>query len=117
MARSAISSAVQPSLEWTDRTGRGWLNRKISFLRTAKICPVTSTERSLIRKQAIGATLAGVISLIFSTRAFCSGVSVLIDEIIRLQAKGAIQFDRTFQRLRSSATDLEKAAIPSLAAA
>ena len=37
--------------------------------------------------------------------------------IIRLQAKGEIQFERTFKRDISSAIDFDNPAIPSLAAA
>ena len=32
-------SGVQPSARWMVRIGRGWLNRKISLLRTENICP------------------------------------------------------------------------------
>ena len=42
MPCSAMDSGVQPSPLWTERIGRGWLIRKISFLRTAKIWPLTS---------------------------------------------------------------------------
>ena len=49
MPCSAIASGVQPSPLWTERTGRGWLIRKISFLRTAKIWPLTSLAESLSR--------------------------------------------------------------------
>ena len=37
------SAGVQPSPCCTERSGRGWLIRKISLLRTAKICPLTLT--------------------------------------------------------------------------
>src|SRR5260370_23351497 len=37
MACSAMLCGVQPSPLWIERIGRGWLIRKISFLRTAKI--------------------------------------------------------------------------------
>ena len=40
--RSAMVSGVQPSEVCMPRTGRGWLIRKISLPRTAKICAVTS---------------------------------------------------------------------------
>jgi hypothetical protein len=49
-------------------------------------------------------------------RCSCSGVFG-IDPIMRLQAKGEMQFERTLNRLRSSAMDFDSAAIPSLAAA
>src|SRR5690606_29212095 len=73
---SAIVCGVQPSLRWTLRIGRGWLKRKISFLREPKICPVTPFERSLARNTAKGAIFAALISLTRSTRCFSSGVSV-----------------------------------------
>ena len=44
-ACSATVCGVQPSPRCTERTGRGWLIRKISLLRTAKIWPVTSLRR------------------------------------------------------------------------
>jgi len=37
MPCSAIDCGVQPSLRCTERIGRFWLNRKISFMRTPKI--------------------------------------------------------------------------------
>src|SRR4029078_12738931 len=36
---SAILPGVQPSERCITRIGRGWLNRNISLLRTAKTCP------------------------------------------------------------------------------
>ena len=45
MPCSAMASGVQPSLRCTERTGRGWLIRKISLLRTVKIWPLTSARR------------------------------------------------------------------------
>src|SRR5581483_11672889 len=43
---SAMLSGVQPSERCMTRIGRGWLNRKISLLRTAKICPETPSALS-----------------------------------------------------------------------
>src|SRR5262249_5853334 len=54
-------SAVQPSARWMERIGRGWLNRKISFLRTPKICPVMPAARSEQSHTTSGATFSGVI--------------------------------------------------------
>ncbi|MNN86185.1 hypothetical protein D3C81_2035670 [compost metagenome] len=90
--------------------------RKISLLRTAKTCALTSAAWSLARYTQIGAILAGVICLIFSTRACCSGVSVGMAPIMRLNANGATQFERTLNFCMSSAMDLESAMMPSLAA-
>ena len=61
--------------------------------------------------------MAGVICLMRSTRAFsASGVSVGIEPIMRLQAKGAMQFERTLNFCMSSAIDFDSAAMPSFAA-
>ncbi|MNR61454.1 hypothetical protein D3C85_1832130 [compost metagenome] len=64
----------------------------------------------------MGAILAGVICLIFSTRACCSGVSVGMAPIMRLKAKGATQLERTLNFSMSRAMDLDNAMIPNLAA-
>ena len=77
------------------RIGRGWLIRKISLPRTAKIWAVTSAAASLARNAAIGAICAVSSFLSLSTRACCSGVSVGIEPIMRLQANGAMQLERT----------------------
>jgi len=53
----------------------------------------------------------------FCTRACCSGVSAGIEPIMRLQAKGAIQFERTLYFAMSSAMDFDSPTTPSLAAA
>ena len=117
MACEATVSAVQPSLRCTLRSGRGWLIKKISLLRTAKIWPVTSRAASLTKNTATGAILAGVICWMRATRAFSSGVSVGMAPIIRLQANGAMQLLRTLNFCMSSAMLLLSAASPSLAAA
>ena len=81
---------------WATRKGRGWLIMKTSSLRTAKICPVTSLARSLARNTQMGAILAAVmVCWMRSTRAFCSGVSVGMVPIIRDQANGETQLERT----------------------
>ena len=54
--------------------------------------------------------------MIFSTRAFCSGVSAGMVPIMRLQAKGEMQFERTLKRSMSSAIDFDRPTMPSLAA-
>ncbi|MNL10364.1 hypothetical protein D3C87_1311610 [compost metagenome] len=46
MPCSAMLSVVQPSERCTERTGRDWLMRKISFRRMAKTCPDTSADAS-----------------------------------------------------------------------
>src|SRR5450830_1064180 len=112
----ATLSGVQPSLRCTERTGRGWLIRKISLLRTAKIWPLAYEDSSLARHTASGAILAGVICLMRSTRAFSASVSVGVLPIMRHQAKGAMQLLRTLNFCMSSAMDLDSAAMPSLAA-
>ncbi|MOA61590.1 hypothetical protein D3C78_1867690 [compost metagenome] len=77
------------------RSGRGWLISMISLARTAKICAVTSLAASLARNTAIGATLPASIFFNFSTRAFSSSVSAGMELVMRLQANGAMQFERT----------------------
>ena len=101
---------------WTERIGRGCEIRKISLARTEKICPLASSPLSDSSATASGAILAVVMRFIFSTRACCSGVSVGIEAIMRDQAKGAMQFDRTLKRCMSSAIDFDSAATPSFAA-
>src|SRR5262249_3460761 len=43
------ASGVQPSARCNERIGRGWLNRKTSLRRTAKICPEMPSARSEAR--------------------------------------------------------------------
>ena len=52
-----------------------------------------------------------------STRCLASGVSVGIEAIMRLQANGAMQFERTLKRAMSSAMPFDRPTMPSLAAA
>ena len=59
MPCSAIERQVQPSERCIERIGRDWLIRKISFLRTPKIVPVTLLTRSLSQKPMSGAILSG----------------------------------------------------------
>src|SRR4029450_57707 len=106
MPCSAMVCGVQPSPRCTARSGRFWLNRKISFIRTPKICPVTSLARSLSRKAHIGAIFSGPICLIFSTRAFWASVSVGMVPIMRVHANGERPLGRTLKRPMSSAVDL-----------
>ncbi len=87
-------------------------------MRTAKICPVTSFDRSLPRNTQIGAIFDAV--MVFwmrSTRAFSSGVVVGMVPIRRDQANGDTQLERTLNRAMSSAIDLDSPTMPSLAAA
>src|SRR5579883_1325234 len=116
-ATSAMVSGVQPSARCTILIGRGELNRMISFIRVPNTWPVTPFAASDERNTAIGAFLSGVMRLIFSTRACCSGVVAGIELVMRLQANGAMQLERTLYRFISSAIDLESAVMPSLAAA
>src|SRR5271156_4664849 len=51
----------------------------------------------------------------FATRFFSSSVSVGIESIIRVQANGAIQFERTLKRSMSSAMPRDSPTMPSLA--
>src|SRR2546430_9985790 len=69
----------------------------ISLPRTPKIWPVMSLAWSVARNVATGAMWAGDSCLIFSTRAFCASVSVGIVPIIRVQAKGEMQFAVTLR--------------------
>ncbi len=88
-------SGVQPSAVCMPRIGRDWLMRKISLPRTAKIWAVTSAAASLARKVAMGAICSVPSFFSFSTRACCSGVSVGMAPIMRLQANGEMQLERT----------------------
>src|SRR5262249_10224175 len=112
----SILSAVHASARWSVRTGRGWLNRKISLLRTPKICPVMPSARSLPRYTASGAIFSGVISRMRSTRAFSAGVSDGIESIMRVKANGAMQFERNLKRSMSSAIARESPTMPNFAA-
>src|SRR5689334_13441829 len=94
-ATAAMLSGVQPSARCTTRIGRGEENRMISFILVPNTCPLTSFAASDDRNTAIGAFLSGVIAWIFASRACCSGVEAGIDWVIRLQAKGAMQLERT----------------------
>ncbi|MNS92235.1 hypothetical protein D3C72_1263640 [compost metagenome] len=64
----------------------------------------------------MGAILPASIFCSLATRAFSSGVSAGIELVMRLQANGAMQFERTLKRCMSSAIDFDSAAMPSLAA-
>lgn len=96
--------------------GRGWLIRKTSLLRTAKTWPDTPRAASEARKTTIGAIFCGVICLSLATRILSASVSVGIDETMRLQAKGAMQLERTLKRCRSIAIERDRPTMPSLAA-
>src|SRR3546814_5750798 len=79
----AIVSGVQPSDRCIERIGRGTEKRKISFLRTAKIWPLTSFAASDARKTARGAILSADIALKRSTRSRSASVSAGIVAVIR----------------------------------
>ena len=72
--------------------GRMWPKSMISLPRTPKIWPETSLAASLARNTATGAMCSGPIFLIFSTRVFCASVSVGMVPIMRVHAKGEMQF-------------------------
>src|SRR5580658_3221018 len=115
-ACSAQLSGVQPSARCTMRIGRGDENRMISFIRVPNTWPVTPFAASEARNTAIGAFLSGVICWIFASRACCSGVVAGIELVIRLQANGAMQLERTLYRFISRAIDFDNAVIPNFAA-
>src|ERR1700755_193310 len=98
------------------RIGRGELNRMTSFIRGPNTRTLTPLAPSNDKNTAIGAFLSGVICWIFATRACCSGVVAGIELVIRLQANGAMQLDRTLYRCMSSAIDFDNAVMPNLAA-
>jgi hypothetical protein len=98
------------------RIGRGELNRTISFIRVPNTWPDTSFAASEARNTAIGAFLSGVMAWILATRACCSGVLAGIELVIRLQANGAMQLERTLYRFISRAIDFDRAVMPSFAA-
>ena len=102
---------------WTERTGRDCPIRKISLLRTAKIWPLTCLPASEAKATANGAILAGVIAFNLSTRARWASSPIGMVPIMRLQAKGEIQFEVTPKRAISRAIELDRPAMPSLAAA
>ena len=52
-----------------------------------------------------------------STRAFCASVSAGMVPIMRVQANGEMQLERTLKRAMSSAIDFDRPTMPSLAAA
>ena len=84
--------------------------------RTAKICPLTSCAASDARNTASGAIFAVSMVFSFSTRSRWSGVSAGMEPIMRLQAKGAMQLERTRYFAMSSAIDLDNPTMPSFAA-
>ena len=114
---SATVSGLQPSELCAERIGRGCENRKISLLRTPKICPVTCAPASLAKAVTNGAIFSGTSFFKPSTRFCCSGVLVGMESIMRVQAKGATALERTLKRCMSSAIDFERPTMPSLAAA
>ena len=75
-----------------------------------------SKAESEARNTARGAIFEVSIAFSFSTRAFWSSVSAGIEPIMRLQAKGEMQFERTWYFAMSSAIDLDNPAMPSFAA-
>ena len=113
---SAQRSGVQPSARWMPRTGRDWLIRKISFLRVENTCALTSFAASLNRYTASGALCSAVTCLRCSMRLAVAGSLAGIDAVMRVQATGAMQFERTLNRPMSTAIHFDSATMPSLAA-
>ena len=99
-----------------ERIGRGLEKSTISFLRTAKIWLLTSFDRSEARNATSGAILSALIVWRRATRSLASGVSAGIEAVMRLQANGAMQFERTPARAMSSAIDCDRPMMPALAA-
>ncbi|MNU09865.1 hypothetical protein D3C72_2566860 [compost metagenome] len=64
-------------------------------MRTANTCAFTSLAASDARNTASGALVSGVIRLAFSTRARSASLVTGMALVIRLQADGAIQLERT----------------------
>ena len=90
----------------------------ISFMRTPKICELTPAAwaASDSRNTAIGAILAGVIFLERSRRATWAGVSAGMVPIMRVQANGEMQLERTLNAAISSAIERDRPMMPILAA-
>ena len=85
---------VQPRRDARSAAGGLCDMRKISWARTAKICPVTSRAASLARQTASGAIFASHRLELFA-RAFWSSVSVGIEPIMRLQRKARCSWSDT----------------------
>ncbi len=86
------------------------------MLRAPKTCPLTSFALSAIRPTASGAIFSGVIRFTTAKRARFSSLFAGIVPTIRVNARGAMQFERTLNFAMSIAIDLESAATPSFAA-
>ena len=76
---------------------------------------VTTAELPSTTPEAATATPEPVRPLAQEARS--ASVSCGMDPIMRLQAKGVMQFERTLKRAMSSAIDFDRPAIPSFAAA
>jgi len=63
-----------------------------------------------------GAILSGVISRKRSMRRFSSSVCAGMESIMRVQANGATQFERTLKRCMSSAIERDSPTMPNFAA-
>src|SRR6218665_3239861 len=63
-----------------------------------------------------GAIVSGPMLRIFSTWRACSAVLEGMVSVMRLQASGAMQFERTLKAAMSSAIALDRPTMPSLAA-
>ncbi len=98
------------------RSGRGWLIRKISFLRVETTWPVTSFAASLARNTASGALCSAETCLRCSTRFAAAGSLGGMEAVMRVQAVGAMQLDLTLKRCMSTAMFFDSAASPILAA-
>ena len=99
---------------------RGGIDRRKILAGTAALAAsavTTANAASVAPLGQTGAIFSGPICLIFSTRAFWASVSVGMVPIIRVQANGETQLERTLKRPMSSAIDFDSPTMPSLAAA
>ena len=90
---------------------------KVQDLETSKTCPVTSFAASEHSATHSAATFSGISFFNPSTRFCCSGVSVGIDDTMRVHANGATALERTLNRCMSMAMVFDIATMPSFAAA
>ena len=109
MACSAMVCGVQPSRAMHRAHRPRLAHQEDLVVAHREDLAVDVLRRVAGRNTASGAILAGVICFSFSTRACCSGVSVGIEPIMRLQANGAMQLERTLNFAMSSAIDFDSA--------
>src|ERR1043166_2424683 len=90
-------SGVQPSTLPMPRTGLGCVIRNTSLPRAAKICPDTSLQAGEARATASWATWSARIRFFMRSTRLADASSLMgIVAIMRDQANGAMQFERTF---------------------